>query len=252
MFTIEEIGDVAVLRLQHGKVNAMDVELLDALVEAFDDLGGRAAVVITGNGRVFSAGADLRRVLDGGADYAERFIGALSRAFVAAFEFPRPLVAAIDGAAIAGGCVLACACDHRVATEDPFVIGASELSVGVPFPVAALEVIRHALGHNTDNHILRAELLSGDEAAAVGLVHERAPAAGLVERAVAVGQRLGGFPSDAYAAAKHLLRAPTLDRIEALTPSVDPSVAAAWSSPATTARIAAQLERLVAERQTGR
>ena len=106
---------------------------------------GNGPLVITGAGRVFSAGVDLNRVLEGGADYTDRLIPALSDVFDALFCFPGPTVAAINGAAIAGGCVLACACDRRLISPDAG-IGAAELRVGVPFPVAALEVMRYACG----------------------------------------------------------------------------------------------------------
>ncbi|HEY2300918.1 MAG TPA: enoyl-CoA hydratase/isomerase family protein, partial [Acidimicrobiales bacterium] len=89
---------VAILRMDHGKVNTLDVELLDALTERLTDLRRAAppAVVLTGSGRVFSAGVDLVRVIDGGSDYIDELIPALSRTFEAVFGFPRPVVAAIN------------------------------------------------------------------------------------------------------------------------------------------------------------
>ena len=116
-----------------------------------------------GAGRVFSAGVDLRRVLDGGRAYTDRLVPALSAAFTALFAFPGPTVAAINGAAVAGGCVLACACDRRlILSEAP--IGASELRVGVPFPVVALEILRHACGDQAEEVILEGQLHQGREA----------------------------------------------------------------------------------------
>ena len=111
----EPHGPITVLRMDHGKANAMDVELLDGLSEALAeaDASDAQALVLTGTGRIFSAGVDLFRVLDGGAEYLGRFLPALSRALKDLFAFPRPVVAALNGHAIAGGCILACACDHR-------------------------------------------------------------------------------------------------------------------------------------------
>ena len=111
---------VQVLTLSSGRVNALDVEVLEELTGAVRELqsSGAGALVVTGAGKVFSAGVDLNRVLQGGADYTDRLIPALSDAFDALFCYPGPTVAAINGAAIAGGCVLACACDRRLISPD--------------------------------------------------------------------------------------------------------------------------------------
>ena len=71
-------------------------------------------------------------------------VDALSLAFGSVFTFRRPVVAAINGHAIAGGCVFACACDHRVMARGSGVIGLTELRVGVPFPTYAFEIVRFA------------------------------------------------------------------------------------------------------------
>jgi enoyl-CoA hydratase len=241
----QRIGGVAVLRLDHGKVNALDVEVLDALVERLADLGRSPApaVVLTGTGRVFSAGVDLVRVLDGGAAYIEELIPALSGAFEALFRYPRPVVAAVNGAAIAGGCILACACDRRLMTDAGASIGATELLVGVPFPVAALEILRSACGDRTEDAVLTARLFKGADAVEAGLVHEYVGAEGLLQRAVAVAEELGRISPDSYRMAKEQLRRPAMERIAAGTAN-DLQVRRIWSSPETAAAIQAQLDRV--------
>ena len=249
MITSETVGDVTVLRVGHGKVNALDVELLDALAAAMDDVSGTGrAVVLTGNGRVFCAGVDLTRVLDGGAEYAGRLIPALHRAFMAIFTYRRPVVAAIDGAAIAGGCIIAAACDHRLMADGPARIGATELLVGVPFPVAPLEILHHACGHRSGDLVLRARQLDVAEAVSVGLVHRAVPPERLVDEAISVAAELGALPEQAYAMAKQRLQAATRERIERDAPMVDPEVAGIWGSEPTAQRIADQLARLRASR----
>jgi len=200
--------------------------------------------VLTGNGRLFSAGADLARVVDAGAQYVAKFIPALAEAFRSLFAFPKPVVAAIEGAAVAGGCVLACACDHRIMASGGGRIGASELSVGVPFPVSALEVLRYACGGVSERHVFAARLLSPDEAVAAGIVHEVVPAEELVERATATAEQLADLPAPAFRLAKAQLRRPVLERIDRDAPTLDPEVERVWASADTAARLAAQLERL--------
>ncbi len=140
MIDVTDRNGIALVGLDHGKVNALDLELLQAITATMGDMADARAVVITGAGRAFSAGVDLRRVVDGGAEYVREFLPALSEALLSVFDCPRPVVAAINGHAIAGGCVLAAATDVRLMSAG--TIGLTELLVGVPFPVAALEIVR--------------------------------------------------------------------------------------------------------------
>ena len=143
LLDVEQRSGVTVLRLRHGKVNALDVDLLRAITVAMREAPPDAAVVITGAGNAFSAGVDLKRIVDGGHSYVREFLPLLSAAFMAVFDHPGPVVAAINGHAIAGGCVLAAACDLRLMSRG--TIGLAELSVGVPFPQAAVEILRYAI-----------------------------------------------------------------------------------------------------------
>jgi enoyl-CoA hydratase len=240
---IQTVGTVRVLALSSGRVNALDVELLEELTAAIRELqdSGAGALVVTGAGRVFCAGVDLNRVLQGGSDYTDRLIPALSDAFVAMFCYPGPTVAAINGAAIAGGCVLACACDRRLIGPDA-QIGASEVRVGVPFPAAALEVVRYACGDHAEEVLLGGGLYRGADAIASGLAH-RAIADDLVEAAVAEASDLGEISVDAYRHTKAQLRAPTLARISDAG-GIDREVRQLWGADQTRQRIADSLERL--------
>jgi enoyl-CoA hydratase len=240
---IRAVGAVRLLTLSSGRVNALDVELLEELTGALRELqrSGAAALVVTGAGRVFSAGVDLNRVVEGGAGYTDRLIPALSEAFEALFCYPAPTVAAINGAAIAGGCVLACACDRRLISAEA-QIGASEVRVGVPFPVAALEVMRYACGDRAEGALLGGRVYRGAEAIANGLAH-RIVAEELVDAAVAEASDLGDIPVDAYRHTKAQLRAPTLARMRAAG-DIDGEVRRLWGADQTQRRIAAYLEGL--------
>ncbi|EFG77422.1 enoyl-CoA hydratase/isomerase family protein [Mycobacterium parascrofulaceum ATCC BAA-614] len=243
MIDIKTAGTVQVLTMSSGPVNAQDVELLDELTLAVRDLGrsGAGALVVTGAGRAFSAGVDLNRVVEGGAGYTDRLVPALSAAFEAMFSYPGPTVAAVNGAAIAGGCVLACACDRRLIGPEA-QIGAAEVRVGVPFPVAALEVMRYACGDHAEEVLLGGRSYRGPEAVARGLAH-RVVADDLLGAAVAEASDLGGIPADAYRQTKAQLRAPTLARIRD-GGAGDDEVRRMWGADETLARITAYVERL--------
>jgi enoyl-CoA hydratase/carnithine racemase len=246
---VEQHESVVVLRLDQGKVHALDDVLLGQLAESLDavEKSDARAVVLTAAGRVFSAGVDLQKVLDGGSEYLKRSLPLLISTFTRLFSYPLPVVAAVNGPAIAGGCILACACDRRILVEGGR-IGASELLVGVPFPVSALEILRWACGDRTEEVVLSGKLYSSDEAVAVGLAHEIVPPFDLLERALAVASELGAVAPEAFRLAKAQLRRPAVERIATDAPTVDPEVLGVWASEATTASIRAQVERMSAGR----
>jgi len=230
MLDLEERGRITIVRLEHGRVNALDVELLEAIAQAFGSLERGRAVVFTGAGRSFSAGVDLKRILDGGAEYVRSFRPALSAAVKAVFYHPGPVVAAINGHAIAGGCVLASACDIRIMSGG--TIGLSEMLVGVPFPGVPLEVMRYALGDAVRRFVLTAQLLSPRDALAAGLIDEVAEPEALLETALAEAERLLRISPEVYEFTKRQLQAPARERIDALRQSDDDASTTMWASPA--------------------
>jgi enoyl-CoA hydratase len=240
---VERVEDVAVVRIAHGKVNALDVELLGAVRAAMAEVAEAPAVVLTGSGTVFSAGVDLRRVVAGGAAYVDGFLPALSAAFRAVFDHPGPVVAAVNGHAIAGGCVLAAACDLRLMCGG--TIGLTELLVGVPFPTTALEIMRHAVAPAATALALTGRTVSAAEAHRVGLVDAVTEPGALMAEAVARAAALAEIPRPAYALTKRQLHRPALERIAAGEPD-EARVAELWRDPAAHARIAAYLARLTA------
>ncbi len=239
MLVTEDRDEVAVLRIEHGRVGALDVELLDALTEAVT--ASDRALVITGSGSSFSAGVDLRQILDGGRPYTEELLAALSRTFRAVFDHPRPTVAAVNGHAIAGGCVLALACDLRLMSGGR--IGLTELAVGVPFPTSALEIVRHALGSRAGQVLLGAQTGDRERALALGMVDELTEPGELLPRAVALATELAARSPETYRQAKSQLHRPANAAIEAAA-SGDAAVLAGWTSDDTRLRIEAALAAL--------
>jgi len=246
----EPQGPITILRMEHGKANAMDVELLDDLSEALAaaEASDAEALVLTGTGRIFSAGVDLFRVLDGGADYLGRFLPALSRALKDLFAFPRPVVAALNGHAIAGGCILACACDHRLMAQaadgSGGRIGVPELRVGVPFPSAALEILRFAIPRQHLQEVAYVgRTFSPGDALARGLVDELVDPDGLADRALEAARNLAAIPTGTFQLSKRQLRRPTLDRLPTLEQKIDPEVYALWARPEIHEHIREYLDR---------
>ena len=231
---------IAVLAMRHGKANALDIEFCETLAARFTDLrGGNAkAVVLTGHGRIFSAGVDLKRISAEGAPYIRSFLPALHRLYEAVFFHPKPVVAALNGHAIAGGAVLAACADRRVMANDGGRIGVTELLVGVPFPALAFEIVRHA----TPPYFFSETILSGKTFHAEVAVHrgwanEAVEPARLMERAMAAAQELAALSPPAFAQTKQQIRQPVAERYFAGGEATDKAVTDIWCADASLARI---------------
>jgi enoyl-CoA hydratase len=235
----ETHDDVVLLRMARGPVNALDLELLTELVAALAELSDAAPpLVLTGAGGSFSAGVDLRRITSEPVGYVGEFLTALSAAFRAVFQYPAPTVAAVNGHAIAGGFVLAAACDHRVAAAGGARLGLSELRVGVPFPTEAVEIVRHAVGTAAATDlVLRAELVDVETAHAKGFVHEVVATEQLVEIAVAHARLRAARGAEAYLLAKRQLQHPVWENIARSASVEDVVVRQLWSRADTLDRI---------------
>src|SRR6516162_6998978 len=223
---------VLTLRLAHWKASALDVELLDALLRELDGVADDVrALILTGTGSIFSAGVDLFRLTQGGADYVRRFLPLLSRFLRTLFGFPRPVVAAANGHAIAGGCVIVLAGDFRLMAEGTGRIGVPELLVGVPFPAAALEVVRFAVPRDRVQALLyTGRTLPPQEALAAGLVDEVVAPENLLARAREVAGQLAQIPPQVYRLTKQSLRAPAVERIERARELQDQAALEVWAA----------------------
>lgn len=233
---VTQRGKVAVLHIAHGKANALDTELCRGIAAQMERFRSSAsgAVVLTGEGKVFSAGVDLLRLLDEGVEYLSTFLPALTTMFETVFFHPQPVVAAVNGHAIAGGCVIACAADHRLMAREGGRIGVPELLVGVAFPTIALEIMRVACHpQHFEGLIYGGATFSPEDGAARGLVDEIVEPADLLERAVAAAEKLLSIPADVFTVTKDQIRQPVRERLERTRAGFEPTVHAIWTSPAT-------------------
>lgn len=232
MLSIHIENDIAILRLEYGKVGAMDLALCEALSQQLALLATHQCrgVVITGTGNSFSAGVDLVQLTQGGAEYAGRFLPVMNAFFYALLTFPKPVVAALNGHALAGGCIIALCCDHVVMAEGTGRVGVTELVVGVPFPMLALEIVRARLSsRDARDLIYSARTVPPQEAVSLGLVDELATAEDLIPRAIEVARRLTTIPAVSFALTKRAFVAPVLARVKAST-AIDADVTRAWQS----------------------
>ncbi len=235
MIHSEKRGSVSVLRIEHGKANAIDTEFFENLDAALSEVEGEpGGIVLTGSGSIFSAGVDLVRVLEGGADYLDHFVPKLTVGLTRVFSLPKPVVAAVNGHAIAGGCILACACDYRVAAAGSARMGVPELRVGVPFPTAPLEILKFVVPNNYLQEVVYSGRAFPLEAARErGLVDEIVNAEELLDRACEVAERFAAIGPASFRMTKRQLRQPALDRIGAGIEETDPEIEEIWKDRAT-------------------
>jgi len=212
---------------------------------AIADLGQAAgeAVLLYGDGDAFSAGLDLKELGTLDPPGMTRYLGLLDQLIVALLKHDAPVVAYLNGHAIAGGCVLALACDARIAQDDEALrIGLNEVPIGLVFPPRVLKLARARLApSHAQRVLLEGGLYPPSEAYRLGLVHEVSVDA--ETRAREYLGRLDQAPRAAFLAAKRELNRAvlTLDtsELEAFTEEVLPR----WSGPELKATIEAVLAR---------
>jgi enoyl-CoA hydratase len=237
-------GRTAVVALASDKVNALDPEVLrelGAVVGRCEADPAIDALVLTGEGSIFSAGLNVAEVLAHDAAYTAGLLDTLHETLVRIFTCPLPTVAAINGPAIAGGCLLACAFDQRLIAEEAR-IGVTELKVGVSFPTVAVELLRYVCGSRAEQLMFDAGLLPAAEACRVGLAQRAVPGSELLAAALSAAERLASLDQPAYALAKASARRHALVAMEGEAGrSFDRQVRDQWQDEKTRA----SLERLL-------
>jgi enoyl-CoA hydratase len=235
MVRTEQLDTVAILHLEHGSANTFDVEFCSRAVEELEkhrDSQTRA-IILTGRRNIFSAGVDLLRLVEEGPDYARDLLEVFHDFCSQVFVFPKPIVAAINGHAIAGGCVLACMADWRLMVQESGRIGVPELLVGVPFPAAPLEVMRFAVPpQHLQEVIYFGNTYDPEEALARGLVDRLVPEQDLQTRALEDARLLASLPETTFRLTKIQLREPVVERMRIGHERHGPEVVEAWTDPA--------------------
>lgn len=244
MISTTHRNTIRIATIAHGKANAFDTELSRAISSAIADFerSSDSAIVIIGQGTMFSAGVDLVRVVEQGAPYVREFLPALSAALHDVFVCSKPVVAAVNGHAIAGGCILAAAADQRVMARGSGRIGIPELRVGVPFPTVPLEIMRFAAARHLATLVYGGATFSPDDALAQGIVDRVADPEGLIDAAVAMAEQLAMLPAAAFALTKRAVRAPAVQRFRDAE-ALDRDVVDAWAAPETIAHIRGYIAR---------
>jgi enoyl-CoA hydratase len=243
--SIEPRGEVALVRIDRPPANAMSPDMLADGRAALDELRADepGAVVLTGRPGFFSAGVDLKLAPTLDRDGQRALVEGINETFLAWYSFPRPVVAAVNGHAIAGGLILALCADHRIGNGEG-KLGLTELRAGIGYPLAAMGIVKAELSPPAARELaLRSEL--GDHLFGIelGAIDELVEPAQLEPRALAVAEELAALPREAYARVKEQLRGDTVAALrERLDRGGDPMLSG-WIGEEGAAASAAILDR---------
>ena len=214
MIEIEKHGEIALLHMRAGKANSMSTRFLDAFGAALDDAYAARALVITGDGNAFSAGLALPELIDLDRAGITAHIDHFEQTMRRLLTFPRATVAAINGHAFAGGCVLALMCDVRVMAAGDAMIGLNEVQLGIGLPAIVIEPLRARIAPSLFGPVaLEGRLVKPELALAMQLVDEVVDPELLKERALAIASARATAP-EAYMQIKGALLAPVLGAYE--------------------------------------
>ncbi|MEZ5247528.1 MAG: crotonase/enoyl-CoA hydratase family protein [Acidimicrobiales bacterium] len=175
--SFEIADDLAVIRIDDGKANALGHATMDGINAALDAAADAKAVVLFGREGKFSAGFDLT-VMKEGPEAAQAMVRKGAELCLRLYGFPAPVLAGSDGHALAAGAVVLLSCDVRIATDSPGKVGLPETTIGMPLPIFATELARERLSRR---HFTAATLLgtvySPTDAVDVGFLDRVVPAA---------------------------------------------------------------------------
>jgi enoyl-CoA hydratase len=243
-----DVGDgVRMLMLNRPPANAINTEFISAMgaqcKAARDDENVRA-VVVAGTGKFFSGGLDLKEAASG-SNRVGNLAGSQDDGLFMLWTLPKPTVAMVNGHAIAGGVIIALACDFRITQAGSHRFGLNEVAIGLAFPRGAFEIARLALSNQQLRWtMLEAGLFDAGRAMEMGIVDEIVETARLEARCIEVAKRLGANGRQAYAHTKHKIQAEAIARVLNQDIEEAPEVARITQSEETRALIAAQVNTL--------
>jgi enoyl-CoA hydratase len=215
LVTYQSDGPVATITMDDGKVNALSPAMQADINAALDQADADSAtVILTGRPGRFSAGFDLNTLSAGGRDAVLMLRGGFELAS-RLLSFPRPVIMACSGHAMAMGFFLLLSGDHTIGLDGPYKIVANEVAIGLPMPRPAIAVMRNRLtpAAFTRTAVL-AQPFSPQEAIAAGVLDQVVTEDELLPTAVEVATALSALDMNAHAITKRLARTPSLDAID--------------------------------------
>jgi enoyl-CoA hydratase/carnithine racemase len=212
--TDDHLAQVALAR---GKVNALNEEVVDELAVCFSRLARDPdvrSIVLTGSGKFFSFGFDIPAFLDHSREAFLAYLRKFASLYRDLFAHPKPVVAALNGHAVAGGCMLALACDARIMAAGKGKVGLNEIAFGSSLFAGSVEMLRYCVGDRNAGRIASSgAMYPPEEALSLGLLDRVVADADLVPAARELAREYGRKDPAAFRSIKALLRRPALEEM---------------------------------------
>jgi enoyl-CoA hydratase/carnithine racemase len=209
--------EIATVTLSRGKVNALNEPMVEEITKSFEDLAidnEVRSIIFTGSGKFFSFGFDVPEFLSYPKNDFIKYLEKFTNLYTYVFHFPKPIVAALNGHTIAGGCMLATACDYRLMVTGKAKISLNEITFGSPVLAGSVEMLRYCVGsRNAQSILYSGAMYSAEEAFQLRLVDQVSSEEDLTEDARKVAQELAQKDSSAFRSIKHLLRKPAAEQM---------------------------------------
>ncbi len=210
LISSDKSNSVATLTLSRGKVNAINPEMVQELRAQLEKLEAdpeTKAVILTGAGKFFSFGFDLPELMDSPREEFGSFIHQFTDLLEYMFLYPKPLIAAVNGHATGGGCMLALACDHRLMVSGKAKIALNEVTFGASVFAGSTEMLRFWTGSaNAWKVLSTGAMFVAEEAKELGLVQEVVSESELLGVTQKIAEEMGEKPQAAFAHLKLLCR----------------------------------------------
>ncbi len=203
---LETIEGLSVVRFDDGKANVLNSTSLSALSEALEQARESKAVLLKGREGCFCGGLDLKTLPKLAPDELKATLRLFGEFCLKLLTFPRPVLAEVDGHAIAGGTVILLCCDARVGSDRPMKIGLSEVAIGMPLPTFVLRLAELTVPRaKILETVLHGKLYSSQGAREVGYLDTVVPQAELEAHCKERATALGALPNPAYQLTKERL-----------------------------------------------
>ncbi len=246
MLQTDVINKVGVITLDNGKSNPINPDLIKELEEALDGLQSdkkvRAVVLSSKSEKFFSNGFDLPHFYHQPEEHFKQFFRAFDDFTLKLYALPKPTIAAINGHAVAGGCVLAICCDYRIMAKGNILMGLNEVKLGVPVPYPADLMLHQKIGTQKAQQMLESgNFYPPEHLMMLGLVDQVSEPDMVLAEAIEKGKELANHPPQAFAAIKANRTEQLVAQVKAVLADKQEHFFKCWYSKSTQKKVEAAL-----------